>query len=519
MKKLFTLIGTFGCFLIILFPCNIYSIAENDFIFKEKHFLTSEFIWNTPAIITYGSSNHSEYPSSAFGSDGSLHVVWENYGKNIRGEWPDRIYYASRSPNGQWSTPELISVAESNFTVRPVVVVDTTGTIYVAWIDAANYSGYGELPKVVFRKKISGGTWSGVEVISTDSINNIFTKLQPPSLAVDSLGNIHVTWYEYTNFSIQGPAQDMILYKNKQKNGGWSYTERISPENLKNSMSPSLAVDSSNAVHLTWENLKFEQTDDGGIFYRVKPLNGNWSAVQKVTTEGITYSYNPSVAIDSDLTVHVSWSANSGYGGSGEDEDIFYKNKGVNQQWNDTITEVVSSESNQRSAFPSLAIDQNGIVHVAWMDWTDLSGSSHDANIFYKTRSTSGVWTTVEVVSWDFPATSTSCSLAIDKEGFPHVVWQDNSNYSGAGGNYHIVWKTRTALLEGVFFFGLVKEKKQFESVTYMKTRLCLIIGSNLGISGIYIGKVLAIKGNYKGRLPSDDSGFIIGSASRAAII
>jgi len=48
------------------------------------------------------------------------------------------------------------------------------------------------------------------------------------------------------------------------------------------------------------------------------------------------------------------------------------------------LTEVVSTESTDNSYYPSLAVDPDGNIHVAWYDDTDYGGAGTDADVFYK---------------------------------------------------------------------------------------------------------------------------------------
>jgi len=90
--------------------------------------------------------------------------------------------------------------------------------------------------------------------------------------------------------------------------------------------------------------------------------------------------------VDGDGMVHVAWDDGTDYGGSGSDDDIFYKYKPSGGSW--STTEVVSTESTDTSWWPSLMVDGDGTVHVAWKDWTDYGGSGSDHDIFYKYKTT-----------------------------------------------------------------------------------------------------------------------------------
>ncbi len=81
--------------------------------------------------------------------------------------------------------------------------------------------------------------------------------------------------------------------------------------------------------------------------------------------------------------MHIAWADDTNYAASGIDRDIFYK------RWDDftstwTTIEAVSTESTSYSYNPSLAVDTLGNVHVAWDDLTDYLESGTDEDIFYK---------------------------------------------------------------------------------------------------------------------------------------
>ncbi len=50
--------------------------------------------------------------------------------------------------------------------------------------------------------------WNLTEVVSTESTSTS----QDPSLAVDSIGNVHLAWYDWTNYDSSGTDPD-IFYK------------------------------------------------------------------------------------------------------------------------------------------------------------------------------------------------------------------------------------------------------------------------------------------------------------------
>ena len=163
------------------------------------------------------------------------------------------------------------------------------------------------------------------------------------------------------------------------------------------------------------------------IYYKYKnALTQTWSTSELVSTESSAFSGYPFIDIDLKGNVHISWLDETDYDSSGTDLDIFYK------YWDDstsawTTTEVVSTESTGHSYNPSLAVDDEGDVHIAWYDYTDYAGAGGTfADIFYKYWDTSSsTWNNTEVVSTESTRHAYDPSLAVDAVGNVHIEWDD----------------------------------------------------------------------------------------------
>jgi len=207
----------------------------------------------------------------------------------------------------------------------------------------------------------------------------------------------------------------------------------VSTESTGDSREPSLAVDSNGNVHVAWQDV----TNYGGsgadidIFYKRFVPGWGWTITEVVSTNSTTHSRQPSLAVDSSGNVHIAWHDWTNYTGCGTDADIFYKRYEVGVGW--TLTQVVSTESTAESYQPSLAVDSNGNVHVAWRDWTNYAGCGIDSDIFYKRYEVGVGWTITEVVSTNSTAESYQPSLAVDSSGNVHIAWDDSTNYAGCG--------------------------------------------------------------------------------------
>ena len=379
--------------------------------------------WSTTEVVSIESTIDSWFPSLYVDLIGTVHIAWyerTNYGGS---GFDDDIFYKCRPKGSDWSNIEVVSTKSTKDSWLPSLTIDSIGTVHVTWEDWTDIQGSGNDWDIFYKCKPNGGSWTTTEVVSTESTSDSSVS----SLAVDSTGTVHVTWIDYTNYNGSGSDVD-IFYKCKPNGGSWTTTEVVSTESNMNSWNPSLAVDSIGTVHVTWEDWADIQGsgNDWDIFYKFKPSDGNWSNAELVSTESTFDSWFSSLAVDSNGTLQVTWQDWTNILGSGDDWDIFYKCKPNGGSW--TTTELVTTESNKDSCHPSLAVDSNGTVHVTWEDCTDISGSGHDLDIFYKFKPSGSNWSITEVVSSESTFLSWLAILDVDTTKSVHVAWVDGTN-------------------------------------------------------------------------------------------
>ena len=318
-----------------------------------------------------------------------------------------------------WTNTKVVSTESNMDAYRAILAVDQHGTVHIAWRDKTNYNDAGDDWDIFYKKKPIDGNWTRTEVVSTES-NESSNCL---SMSVDQHETVHVTWKDQTNYSDAGDDWD-IFYKKKPIDGNWTRTEVVSTESNGSCGCPSLAVDNNINVHFTWPDGTNYSSFGGDydIFYKMKTLNGNWTITEVVSTESTSSSLKTSVAIDPYDTIHVIWEEQTNFAGSGSDYDIFYKKKPKDENW--TKTEVVSTESSTSCNWPSLAVDQNETVHIVWSDKSNLSGNDYD--IFYKKKPKDRNWTETELVSTESTHNSYFTSIAVDMRRIVHVSWWDD---------------------------------------------------------------------------------------------
>jgi hypothetical protein len=204
---------------------------------------------------------------------------------------------------------------------------------------------------------------------------------QYPTIAIDSLDYAHIAYCD------ESPVTDSTIYRRYDiLNAIWD-----APITLTTTTSddgPSIAIDSSNQVHVVYDYVDgadhcigYSFSGDGGVSFfpteRVSPAFVPFFA----------FDYYPSIAIGTDDTVNVAW---QGYGrGSNHDHyQIQFRQRDPG-----TATWVnyyeVTENANGNMFQPSIACDLNSNVHIAW---TDATGAYSTNGAAYRMRSIMGIW-------------------------------------------------------------------------------------------------------------------------------
>ncbi len=397
--------------------------------------------WMISEVVSTESWAPSVRPSFCIDDEGTIHMVWQDQTDFSDPVGDSDIFYKMKPRGGSWTTTEEISIESDGHSARPSLVVDNEGTLHLVWDDYI--FGYGD-QQIFYKMKPKGGDWTTIEIVSNEGISSA----DAAYITIDHEDTLHVVWEGFGNISGNGDDLD-IFYKMKPKDGSWTTTEVVSTESICHSFIPSLGIDDAGAIHVIWQDWENDYGNSGNdddIFYKMKPAGGNWAITEVVSTESGNYSNFPSLDVESDGTVHVAWYDYTNYEGSGYDTDIFYKTKSNQSIW--TTTEVISTESAGSSWMPFLTVDVDGTVHVAWEDETDYNDSGFDVDILYKTKPKGGNWTAPEIISTESNLSSNEHYITVDNNKKVHVAWQDRTNYCDSGIDVDIFYKMKNNLPE-----------------------------------------------------------------------
>ena len=370
---------------------------------------------NTTTIVTirslfYGPIEVVSTESTAPASDCSLavdayntvHVAWQDqtdytgYGTNYH------IFYKMKPQGKHWSTIEVVSTESTGDSCKPSLAVESDGTVHIAWYDNSPYNGSGTNNYIFYKMKPAGGNWTVTEVLSPGVAESY-----PPALAVGINNTIHLVWMEDWK----------IVYRMKSFDGNWTPIELVSTESPRTSYSPAITVDINGTVHVAWNEQKFENGSwtNFKIYYKSKPLGGNWTSTEIVSIGHPMDARRPSIAVDNTGTVHIAW-----WEGDSRVGYIWYAKKLLGGNWIEP--EWISTQTT-KAYRPSLGVETDGTVHIVWDDYP-MFGNNFNSDIYYRQKSQDGNWSATELFS-NSSLPSLFPSLTIGTNGTVHVAWQD----------------------------------------------------------------------------------------------
>jgi len=304
----------------------------------------------------------------------------------------------------------------------------------------------GEIPTSTISDQVicdadkSNWYYTDLEHISTGLSGHSYN----PDMVVDSFGNIHIVWVDFTDYFGSG-TDGAILYKYFDvMTETWSISYFISDECDAASLYPAITIDLQDNLHLVWEDTSDygDSGTDKDIMYRFRDSTTQiWDTTEVVSTESTSTSYDADVIVDYEGNVSVVWRDTTDYEFAGTDSDIFFKQRlSATDSW--TTTQVVSTVSTVASDDVVLDVDSLGNVHVFWSDATDYLSAGTDWDVFYAIYYPNiDFWSTTYVVTRYGNGLSKCGSLKIDDEDNIHFSWEETEDFLGSGaGEYNIFY-------------------------------------------------------------------------------
>jgi len=292
-------------------------------------------------ISTYaGMQNYDQrFASISIDSSDYLHVIWR--GKSTAYPTNDQIWYAEYTTS--WSAPIRISTLAGM-----IDHVQGSSTLTVASNDDLHTTWWGKdtafpINNQIWYSKYTT-SWSAPIRISTDYDMDDYAQ-SSSAITVDSSDYLHVAWAgRATGF----PTSTQIWYKNFTV--GWGDTTRLSTYAGMEDYSQtglSIAVNSSDGIHVFWNGNATDSAVERQIWYA--EYNTSWSVPIRISTYDGMGAYLqdfPSVAVDSSDYLHLFWEGKAT--GLADEDKTWYANN-FNNSWTLYCIQQIG-----RSSFPNV---------------------------------------------------------------------------------------------------------------------------------------------------------------------
>jgi hypothetical protein len=202
-------------------------------------------------------------PTVAVDSDNKAHVVYERDGD---------VYYATDA-GGSWVTAPVSTDAADAY--RPTIAIDSSDHARVAYFSGAP-------PTLdIYHATNATGTWTTEQVGDTDMPATWNLHL---GLALDNADRAYIVYHRYDS---SGPDHEIeIRYQEEARRqtptGGW-VTQPVTEDNADN-MYPSIAVDSTGAIHVAYQSTDAASGDFYPNLRHATYSGGAWSFVEVTQT-------------------------------------------------------------------------------------------------------------------------------------------------------------------------------------------------------------------------------------------
>jgi len=320
---------------------------------------------------------------------------------------------AAGIPRHAEAGPEPPSLLATAYNTQRKLARSDDGTVYAAVTN--NVSG---TPMVRVLSSRDGAAWT---TLPPPSVTNLASDRS--SLAIDSLGRLHLVWTELT---VDGGQ----VFHARFAAGAWS-----PPEQLSHSPGyagfPSLAVDGQDRAHVSWYGFD-------GAFYQIyyrRLDQGGWTNETALTNEAVDAT-NPALALGPEGHVHIAWFRQNRQG-TGTEVSYLRLEQGALREIR-TVSAIGVDAAN-----PSLAVDGGGTVHLAWSAFVDT------VRIQYVERSPAGSWSPLEFVS-PSAVGGLHASVTLHRaEGDVRIVWEGTDGQIYAQARAVDAWSSPTVLSTG----------------------------------------------------------------------
>ncbi len=312
--------------------------------------------------------------------------------------------------------------------LMPQIALAPDGNAWLAWVADAGEDWE------ILASRWNGQSWGPPALV----FSNPERWDTSPSLTFDAEGTAWLAWASST-------GSDDTLHLSHWTGHGWSNPASVPAGDAVSHRQPTLVATPGGGLWLAW--VGFDGIDDE--IYAAFWDGVAWSAPMRVGADDARpedYDTQPRLAIGPGGDVWIAWIGHQAL----YDTEV-YVSRWDGAHW--SVQQQANADDSTPDVSPTLAVDAQGRVWLAWQGWADAPGGPQ-ARIFAATGGADGQWTPEVHVSLPLTAGAyeSQPSLALDAAGQPHLAWTVSGRTPGLG--YTIVdgdgWLPPTWAVAGV---------------------------------------------------------------------
>ncbi len=395
----------------------------------------------SPDIRLTNSPLMSSRPAMVNDPDGNLQLAWADF----RAGEPD-IYYKKVDSQGKQlvaDTRVSSSVSRSNY---PALAIDPWGYVHIAWLDDrggvwnvyyARLDGNGEI--LVSNLQLTdiqpgmGTADASVRLPAIERLDHLSRLAdiegRRPSIGVDDRGNAHIAWSDFRD------GESDIRYTVVGAGGSIITDQARVSKTSADSYNAVVSVQGEETV-LLWAE---QSGKTAQIYFSRLDAAGNITLEPKLVLSGSTGTLDLDAVSDGVGLVRLAWASSNG-----QNYDIHYARVDQNGELVGPPVQVTSSKLD--SSHPSIAVEYNGAVQLAWTAEPERLQRSDLSGIFYARLTAGGDAITAATPVSPAPSGSQGPDLVLSEEGLPTVVWSAGRNGEP---NTELYLKTQVQLTVG----------------------------------------------------------------------
>lgn len=260
---------------------NIHVVWEGlgwctDPVYSSIQYRQRTTTWQTQVMLSVNNKS-ALHSSIAIDSLDNVHVIYSAVVSGPPSYGYTQIHYRKKT-SGSWGSSEQLTAIAVN-QLNSSIAIDSLNNIHVTW-PGGGWPGVGsDYVNIQYRKRTT--SWQAQEAI-TNIVKNQFDVC----IAIDSLNNVHVVWTGLgsgTNLTIPN-----IYYR--KRTTSWQVQESVSDKNVTQQY-PSIAVDSLDNIQVTWVGKGWGiHTSFVNILFRGK-TTGGWQVTESLSDLAIDHFY------------------------------------------------------------------------------------------------------------------------------------------------------------------------------------------------------------------------------------